>query len=102
MEILWNEWKEENIYKIADTDMFKEFVSHINTKFNYNAYAMDFLTRDQAYKASTFPNDFTINKVPTHEEIFKKLGMVINDGQSMNVDSKKDEVDEDGEERIIT
>ena len=55
---------------------------------------MDFLTRDQAYKASIFPNDFTINEVPTHEEFFNELGMLINDGKSMDVDSKKNEVDE--------
>ena len=70
MDILWDEWKEENDSAIVDTDMFKEFASHINSKFNYNAYTIDFLTRDQAAKDFIFPNEFIVNEVPTHEENF--------------------------------
>ena len=102
MDILWDEWKEENDSAMEDTEMFKEFASHINSKFNYNAYTIDFLTRDQAAKDSIFPNEFTVNEVPTHEEIFNELGSLIKETDEMKVDQKKDEVDSDGEERIIT
>ena len=102
MDILWDEWKEENDSAMVDTDMFKEFASHINSKFNYNAYTIDFLTRDQAAKDSIFPNEFTVNEVPTHEEIFNEIGTLIKETDAMKVDQKGDEVDSDGEERIIT
>ena len=82
--------------------MFKEFASHINSKVNYNAYTIDFLTRDQAGKDSIFLNEYTVNEVPTHEEIFNEIGSQIKETDEMKVDNEKDVVDSDGEERIIT
>ena len=102
MDILWDEWKEENDSAMVDTDMFKEFASHINSKFNYNAYTIDFLTRDQAAKDFIFPNEFIVNEVPTHEEIFNEIGSLIKETDEMKVDNEKDVIDSDGEERITT
>ena len=102
MDILWDEWKEVNDWAMVDIDMFKEFASHINSKFNYNVYTIDFLTRDQAAKDSIFSNEFTINEEPTHEEIFNEIGSLIKETDEMKVDNENNVVDSDGEERIIT
>ena len=76
--------------------MFREFASHINSKFNYNAYTIDFLTRDQAANNLIFPNAFIVNEIPTYGEIFNELGSLTKETNEMKVDKKDDKVDSDG------
>ena len=85
MELLWDEWQSDNHDDLVDTDMFKEFASHINSKFNYNAYTIDFLTKDQAAKASVFPNEMTKNEVLTHEEVYNDIGSIIKKFEEIDI-----------------
>ena len=101
MDILWDEWKAENEGCIVDTDMFKEFASHINSKFDYNSYTIDFLTRDEAAKASIYPNEMTKNEVFTHDEIFNDLGSLIKGMDDMDIDIKKDPSDIEEEKDLF-
>ena len=81
--------------------MFKEFASHINSKFDYNSYTIDFLTREEAAKASVLPNEIAKNEVPTHEEIFNDLGGIIKGIEDMDIDAKKDSSDLEEEKDLF-